>query len=122
MWFAFDDMLYEWFRRRDRDRQLMGHCRNETSDDATVPCPSEEEETSCESVLRSIPFGDGLRYRRFAIPSWTIQPANWVVAMFLDLSNDLRDNMLTSAWVTPGHVSATTVRCVGNRCEYLVDI
>ena len=122
MWFAFDDVLYEWFRRRDRDRQLMGYRRNETSDDATVPCPSEEEETSCESSLSSIPFSDGLRYRRFAIPSWTIQPANWVVAMFLDLSNDLRDNMLTSAWVTPGYMSATTVRCVGDRCEYIVDI
>src|ERR1700734_973781 len=103
MWFAFDDVLYEWFRRRDRDRQLMGYRRNETTDDATVSCPSQEEEARGESALSSIGFGDGLRYGRFARASWTVQPANWMVAVFLDLSNDLRDNILTSAWVTSGH-------------------
>ena len=100
----------------------MGYCRNETTNDATLPRPSEEEETCGEPVLSGIPFGDGLRYRRFAIPSWTVQLANWVVAVFLDLSDDLRDDMLTSAWVTSGYMSATTVRRVGNRCEYLIDI
>src|ERR1700734_4280981 len=122
MWFAFDDMLYEWFRRRDRDRKLMGYSRNETSDDATVPCPSEEEETSCEFPSSSITFADCLRNRRFAIPSWTAQPTNWVVAMFLDLPNDLCYDILTRAWMTSCYRSATTVSGVGNRCECLVDI
>src|ERR1700735_85098 len=100
----------------------MRECRNQTCKGATVPRPSQEEETSCESALSGIPFGNGLRNGGLAIPSWTIQPTDGMVAMLINLLNNFCDDILTSTWTTPGHMSGTGVCSIENRCEYLVDI
>jgi len=56
-WIRIKHVLNDWFGGGNRNGKLIGESRNEVCDSAAISSPSEEEETSRESVMSIAQFG-----------------------------------------------------------------